>query len=243
VCAVEECSTLASPGRKGWCNKHYRRWARHGDPIGKSVKIRDHEAQFWANVSKDGPVPEHEPELGPCWPWTGPQDEAGYGLFHYTEQTGRPKRTRAHRWLLGHLRGKPLSRDVVGEEDGCHRCDNPPCCNPAHLYVGTRKQNIGDAVERTRLWQLKKETCPKGHPLDGTKKQGESTRRYCKTCENAATRETRRASRTHCKNNHPLEGDNVVPAKNGTRKCRICEGVRAAAAAERLRQRWAGRAK
>jgi len=90
----------------------------------------------------------------------------------------------AHRWLLGLLRGKPLIGTTEGIEDGCHRCDNPPCCNPAHLYVGTRKQNIADAVERKRLWQLKRTECPKGHPY--SERRRKSGARRCYQCERAA---------------------------------------------------------
>lgn len=240
TCAVEGCGELATPGRRGWCGKHYSRWYRYGDSLVTSFIVGDDEARFWSKVSKDGPVPEHAPELGPCWPWTGDNDQSGYGVFTFVED-GRPRKTRAHRWLLGHLRGEPLSREVVGEEDGCHRCDNPPCCNPDHLYVGTRKQNLGDAVERSRLWQLKKDTCPKGHPLDGVTSQRGSARRYCKTCRKKQQHERRVEQRKTCKNGHPLEGDNIVLCKNGTRKCRTCEDARAAKAAERMTEIWAER--
>jgi hypothetical protein len=237
ICAVEDCGDLAAPGRKGWCDKHYKRWYKHGDPLAVEFIVGDDDARFWSKVSKDGPIPEHRPELGPCWPWTGDTDESGYGIFTYNDAGGSRKKTRAHRWLLGHLRGKPLSREVVGEEDGCHHCDNPPCCNPAHLYVGTRAENVGDAVERSRLWQLKKDTCPFDHPLDGVKVQNGRSRRYCKTCERESSHKRRTLDRTKCKNGHNLEGDNVIVCKNGTRKCQICEDARIAAVRESRAQR------
>jgi hypothetical protein len=163
-----------------------------------------------------------------CWPWRGGRDDAGYGLFYFHDDNGKLKRTRAHRWLLGYLRGKPLILKPTGVEEGCHRCDNEPCCNPAHLYVGTRKQNIGDAVERKRLWQLRTDVCPSGHPLDGVKTQKGKRRRYCKTCERDGSHQRRTVNRTHCKNKHLLSGDNVIICKNGTRKCRICDAARTA---------------
>ena len=184
------------------------------------------EVRFALNVDPNGPIPAHCPELGPCHLWTGARDESGYGLFHYTDASGKKRKTRAHRWLLGHLRGKLLSREVVGEEDGCHHCDNPPCVNPAHLYVGTRKQNIADAVDRKRIWQLEDGRLPKGHPLDGVKVVKGRKRRYCKTCSRVGQRQSRTVNRTRCKNNHLLEGDNVLLCKNGTRKCRICDAER-----------------
>lgn len=188
------------------------------------------EARFWANVDKNGPIPEHCPELGPCWIWTGGCDASGYGLFYYHDETGRRRRTRAHRWLLGHLRSKPLTREVVGKEDACHHCDNPPCVRAeadgqGHLYIGTRKQNIADAVERKRIWQLKVTHCPQGHEYTYNPS---GKHRRCKECEGSTQRATRRANKTHCKHGHPLEGDNVLPCKNGKRKCRICEEARIA---------------
>jgi hypothetical protein len=237
-CAVDGCENQAEPGRKGWCSKHYTAWRRHGDPLAVTVIVGDDVARFWSKVSKDGPVPEHAPELGPCWPWTGDTDEQGYGIFSWVDD-GHPKKTKAHRWLLGHLRSKPLSR-VAGEEDACHRCDNPPCCNPGHLYVGTRAQNLADALERKRLWQQNVDECPQGHPLDGVKMQANGrTRRFCKTCARIGQRKHRTEDRKTCRNGHKLEGDNILLCKNGTRKCRTCDEARAAAASERARQRWA----
>ena len=175
-------------------------------------------SRFWSRVDVRGP--------DECWPWRGLRDAQGYGLFYFRDEYGKRKRTRAHRWLLGYMRGRPLILKPTGVEEGCHRCDNEPCCNLAHLYVGTRKQNLADAVERKRLWQLKRTHCPKGHPLDGVKVQKEKSRRYCKTCERDDSHQRRTVSRTHCKNNHLLSDDNVLLCKNGTRKCRICDGAR-----------------
>jgi len=183
------------------------------------------EVRFALKVDRNGPVPLHRPELGPCHVWTEGCDASGYGLFYYHDESGKTRRTRAHRWLLGHLRGKPLTRDVVGKEDGCHHCDNPPCVNPAHLYVGTRKRNIADAVERGRLWQQQVTHCPQGHEYtyNPTGKH-----RRCKECERQGQHKTRTLDRTHCKNGHLLVGGNVLLCKNGTRKCRICDAYRVA---------------
>lgn len=169
--------------------------------------------RFWTHVDKSAGPDE-------CWPWTGVRrpEPRDYGRFWL-----RRKVHTAHRWLLGELRGKPLVVKPIGLEDACHRCDNPPCCNPAHLYVGTRKQNLGDAVERSRLWMLKRTHCPQNHPLEPKGK-----RRFCRTCARASQRQHRTVERTHCKNNHELVGDNVLLCRNGTRKCRTCDADRVA---------------
>ena len=83
------------------------------------------------------------PETG-CWPWTGRVNEGGYGVIETTADTGRV-RVRAHR----------VSYELfVGEiPDGLilrHTCDNPPCCRPDHLLIGTRTENSADKVARGR---------------------------------------------------------------------------------------------
>jgi hypothetical protein len=187
----------------------------------------DEYALFMCHVDVRGP--------NECWPWKGTRRGgpvgATYGRFRLHGKTYT-----AHRWLLGYLRGKPLIDKPVGTEDGCHRCDNPPCCNPAHLYVGTRKENIADAVERTRIWQLKVTHCPQGHEYTSNPS---GKHRRCRECENAALRNARMDARTHCKNGHQLDGDNVLLCKNGTRKCRICDEARLAASIATRRRKAA----
>jgi len=98
------------------------------------------EARFWSNVNKDGPVPAHCPELGKCWNWTGRRNEFGYGI---TWQ--RPRETRAHRlsWVI-HFGVIPDGLCVL------HKCDNPACIRPDHLFTGTKLDNLRDAVAKGR---------------------------------------------------------------------------------------------
>lgn len=83
--------------------------------------------------------PEHQP--GGCWEWTGCVDSKGYPKLrnHY-------KRVSAHRLSFEIFSGvKPSSSDCV-----CHRCDNPGCVNPEHLFVGTSSDNMKDMVRKGR---------------------------------------------------------------------------------------------
>lgn len=84
-----------------------------------------------------------EPNTG-CWLWTGTIGHYGYGVGGSGYRTPR---FRAHRlaWELANGRPVPLGMDV------CHRCDNPPCVNPDHLFVGTRLDNMQDARRKGRL--------------------------------------------------------------------------------------------
>jgi hypothetical protein len=89
------------------------------------------DALFWAQVQRGS---EDD-----CWPWLGYQDAAGYG------RTNKCGEHFAHRvaWVL--TQGQiPTGLKVL------HTCDNPPCCNPAHLYLGTQLENMRDMVQRGR---------------------------------------------------------------------------------------------
>lgn len=75
-----------------------------------------------------------------CWTWQGTLDRKGYGQI-----SDRGRSIRAHRlaWELEH--GQIPSGMQV-----CHRCDNPPCCNPAHLFLGTAADNQHDKRNKGR---------------------------------------------------------------------------------------------
>lgn len=90
--------------------------------------------RFMTKVDRRGP--------DDCWPWTGGSDYQGYGLF---KAAGRNHR--AARWLLARKLGRELWPDEVTR----HTCDNPPCCNPAHLIPGSPRDNLHDARDRGRL--------------------------------------------------------------------------------------------
>jgi hypothetical protein len=101
-------------------------------------------ARFWPKVDKDGPVPAHVPHLGPCWLWTGAIDPAfGYGKFWMGRRGDSPWHTHRAAWFLtfGPI---PDGLNVL------HRCDNPPCVNPAHLFLGTFKDNTVDMHAKGR---------------------------------------------------------------------------------------------
>lgn len=86
-----------------------------------------------------------------CWPWMGRLTTHGYGAFKL--QGGRE--TRAHRWMLEHTLGYPL-----GPLFACHRCDNPRCVNPAHLFPGTNADNAGDMKAKGRARSARGEDHP-----------------------------------------------------------------------------------
>jgi hypothetical protein len=80
-----------------------------------------------------------EPASG-CWLWGGQLKGEGYGRFKVT----RAIQTTAHRmaWLLFH--------GAIGDMFVCHKCDNPTCVNPDHIYLGTHTDNMRDKRMRDR---------------------------------------------------------------------------------------------
>lgn len=97
-------------------------------------------ARFWSKVDKNGPVPPHRPELGPCWIWTACIDANGYGRFGLREATGE----RAHRVSIWISTGRRPTGFV------CHHCDVRRCVRDDHIYLGDAASNHADMVERGR---------------------------------------------------------------------------------------------
>ncbi len=79
--------------------------------------------RFWKKVDVRGPRE--------CWPWTAYRTRKGYGSFNM------PPTQRAQQvaWQLTY-------GPIPAGHSICHSCNNPPCCNPAHLYPATNQENM-----------------------------------------------------------------------------------------------------
>ncbi len=77
-----------------------------------------------------------------CWEWTGARDYKGYGRFRLG---GDEKKRGAHRFAYLYFVGH-----VPDEMFVLHKCDNPACCNPAHLFLGTAADNMIDKTRKGR---------------------------------------------------------------------------------------------
>ena len=142
------------PMRCDYCRKEFEAWpyqVRNGrrfcsrsckarlllDPrVGAKATAEKHQAtaiqRFWERVARMGPED--------CWEWQGYRNPSGYG-----QTSWNGKLSLAHRIAQSLTDGEWSNRLHV-----CHTCDNPPCCNPAHLWRGTDLANQRDMIRKGR---------------------------------------------------------------------------------------------
>jgi len=128
ICTIDDCpeQTIA----RGWCEKHYRRWKKSGDPTKTSRIIGDDVARFFSHVDRRGP--------DECWAWQGshnrPRRGTPYGAFRFQNRT-RP----------AHVASYLIERGPGSIPEGFvldHICSHTLCVNPAHLEPVTQAENV-----------------------------------------------------------------------------------------------------
>ena len=134
---------------------------------GRPIPVR-----FWEKVRKGGG----------CWLWTGNRHRRGYGILGLRREGKRTISAKAHR-LSWEIHNGPIPAGMVV----CHHCDNPPCVNPSHLFLGTQVDNIRDMVakgrQRSGARPQNKAACERGHALTSETTWTLATgKRLCREC-------------------------------------------------------------
>lgn len=103
------------------------------ETLSTRIKTMDLSHRFWSKVA----TTENPNE---CWEWKACTDRYGYGQL-----TVQGRHHKAHRVAYELSNGEIPNRQII-----CHHCDNPRCCNPSHLFLGTHSDNSRDKVSKRR---------------------------------------------------------------------------------------------
>jgi hypothetical protein len=132
----KSCSVDGCPNKyhgRGYCDKHYQRFIDHGDVNHvRGPKYKTPLEAYESNVIKNN---DNE-----CWGWKGKDNGKCYGILSY-----KPEPWAIHRYSYTIHNGIiPNGMYVL------HKCDNPICSNPKHLFLGTNLDNINDMLQKGR---------------------------------------------------------------------------------------------
>lgn len=145
TCEVDGCDRVIQA--RVYCNRHLQRFYATGDPTKSKREVVRPEKPPVQRRPPWGQTPEQrlrwygwdETPRG-CWEYRGRRNEGGYGAVSVGDLSTGAHRVAYEVWV------GPVPAGLVVR----HRCDNPPCINPAHLELGTQQDNIDDRERRGR---------------------------------------------------------------------------------------------
>ncbi len=122
-------------GVSSWCKECTRRRTRQAKAAKAAVRPPrpSDEQRFWSKVNRGGGSDQ-------CWEWSEAKNRRGYGKFW---RNGSTLGTHRVAWELS-------NGSIPNGLFVCHHCDNPACCNPKHLFLGTLQDNVDDMVSKGR---------------------------------------------------------------------------------------------
>ena len=159
ICSIEGCDRDAVA--RGWCLNHYKRERRRAG----GQFVRATVAERLAAAATRQP--------NGCLEWDRARHADGYGHFYLD---GRIQLAHRAAWIIAN---GPIPDDM----NVCHRCDNPPCIDPAHLFLGTQSDNVADMVAKGRHMNNRRTHCKRGHEFtEENTRIDDRGNRNCRTC-------------------------------------------------------------
>ena len=131
-CCIKDCEKKVLA--KGMCAMHYARLRKYGDPT-KTVIKQLHGATLAERFD------HYVDKSGDCWIWTSSSDPNGYGRLNVA---GKPILAHRISWTLH-------CGEITSDQHVLHRCDNPPCVRPDHLFIGDQAANNADMRAKHRF--------------------------------------------------------------------------------------------
>ena len=137
ICCIKECNEPSVA--LGLCVNHWRLNKKYGSPVAQKY----HSGSYRGKTADDR-FAMMVRKTDSCWNWIGGVDKDGYGMFR-GEVNGQALQ-RAHRfsWATANKLQIPKYMHI------CHKCDNPKCVNPEHLFAGDALTNMQDKIAKGR---------------------------------------------------------------------------------------------
>lgn len=156
-CSVSDCRTeISRKAKSGMCRRHAVLTAKFGQPEPPTAEQRLMERVRGFEADE-------------CWPFNRSSRHA------YISVDGASVGAHRVSYVMHH---GPIPEGMVVR----HRCDNPPCVNPAHLEIGTQADNVRDMYERGRNNNFKPTHCRHGHEFTEENTRHWRGERICRTC-------------------------------------------------------------